>query len=238
MSTPSSPPVCVVVGIGPGNGAAFARRFTAEGYRVALLARRTELSAELESELKGSKAYACDVSDAKSVETTFNAIPKDLGEVDVVVYNAGSGNWGSIEEVTPQQFETSWRVNTMGAFLTSQAVIPSMKRRGKGAIVFIGATASRRGMPKTCAFAPAKAAQKSLAESMARTLWPQGIHVSLIILDGAVDSGPKARSASSDKKTEDFINPNDVASTALWLAQQEKSAWAFEVEARPFGEKW
>jgi NAD(P)-dependent dehydrogenase (short-subunit alcohol dehydrogenase family) len=84
MSSPSSPPVCVVVGIGPGNGAAFARRFSAEGYRVALLARKKELSCELEAELKGSKAYVCDVGDAKSVETTFKAIPQDLGDIDVV----------------------------------------------------------------------------------------------------------------------------------------------------------
>ena len=236
-SSSSSSPVCVVVGIGPGNGAAFARRFASEGYRVALLARRKELSGQLETELKGSKAYACDVSDAASVDAAFSAIPNDLGDIDVVIYNAGSGVWGSIEELSPEQFESSWRVNTLGAFLVSKAVIPGMKARNKGSIVFIGATASRRGMPKTCAFAPAKAAQKSLAESMARTLWPQNIHVSLIILDGAVNTkGEKAK--VGDKPADFFIQPEDVASTAFWLTQQNKSAWSFEVEARPFGEKW
>ena len=237
MSAPSSPPVCVVVGIGPGNGAAFARRFTAEGYRVALLARRTELSAALEAELKGSKAYACDVQDAASVQATFSAIPHDLGNIDCVIYNAGSGVWGTIEDITAEQFEASWRVNTLGAFLVSKAVVPGMKERGRGSIVFIGATASRRGMPKTCAFAPAKAAQRSLAESMARTLWPLNIHVSLIILDGAVNTSDEKKKMG-DRPHDSFIQPEDVASTVVALTQQAKSAWSFEVEARPFGEKW
>jgi NAD(P)-dependent dehydrogenase (short-subunit alcohol dehydrogenase family) len=239
MNDEKSParPVCAVVGVGPGNGAALARRFAAEGFAVALLARRTQLIEEIATTLPGSRAYECDVGDASSVEQAFAAIRKDLGEVDVLLYNAGSGTWGTVEEVSAADFETSWRVNTLGAFLASKQVIPAMKAAKHGSIVFIGATASRRGNVKTAAFAPAKAAQRSLAESMARHLWPSGIHVSIVIVDGVVDL-PFTRQRMPGKPDEFFVKPDDVAETALVLTRQKPSAWSFEVEARPFGEAW
>lgn len=230
-------PVCVVVGVGPGNGAAIAKRFAAEGYGVGLMARRLELASELASTLPGARAYACDAGDGSSVERAFGQVRTDLGEVDVLVYNAGSGVWGNVEEVTPADFEMSWRVNTLGALLTSKQVIPAMKEAKHGSIVFIGATASRRGNVKTAAFAPAKAAQRSLAESMARYLWPLGVHVSVVIVDGVVDL-PATRQRMPGKPDEFFIKPADVADTVLGLTRQKRSAWSFEVEARPFGETW
>ena len=230
-------PVCAVVGVGPGNGAALARRFAAEGYSVALLARSVELSAALAGELDASRAYACDVADAASVKTTFAAIRTELGDVDVLVFNAGGGTWGSVEDITPEAFEAAWRVNALGALLACQEVIPGMKRAGARAILFIGATASLRGMPMTAAFAPAKAAQRVLAESMAKSLWPAGIHVALIVLDGVVDL-PRTRARMPDKPDDFFIQPADVAESAFWLSRQPRSAWSFAVEARPFGEKW
>ena len=160
---PTQKPVCAVVGVGPGNGAAFARRFAAEGYAVALLARSTELTSGLANELSVARAYACDVGDLTAVERTFALIESDLGSVDVLVYNAGKGVWGSAEEVTFEDFEAAWRTNTFGAFAAVRCVIPAMKRRGAGNIIFIGATASRRGGAKTAAFASGKAAQRSLA---------------------------------------------------------------------------
>jgi NAD(P)-dependent dehydrogenase (short-subunit alcohol dehydrogenase family) len=230
-------PVCAVVGVGPGNGAALARRFAAEGFAVALLARRTQLIEEIAATLPGSRAYACDVGDASSVEQAFAAIRTDLGDVEVLLYNAGSGTWGTVEEVSAADFETSWRVNTLGAFLASKQVIPAMKAAKRGSIVFIGATASRRGNVKTAAFAPAKAAQRSLAESMARHLWPSGIHVSIVIVDGVVDL-PFTRQRMPGKPDAFFVKPDDVAETAFVLTHQKPSAWSFEVEARPFGEAW
>jgi NAD(P)-dependent dehydrogenase (short-subunit alcohol dehydrogenase family) len=229
--------VCAVVGVGPGNGAAFAKRFAAEGYAVALLARKTDFTQSLSATLPGARAYACDVADAASVDRAFASIRGDLGEVDALVYNAGSGVWGTVEEVTPADFEASWRVNTLGALLTAKQVIPAMKKAKHGSIVFVGATASRRGNVKTAAFAPAKAAQRSLAESMARHLWPAGIHVAVIIVDGAVDL-PTTRKRMPDKPDSFFIKPDDVADTAVWLTMQKPSAWSFEVEARPCGETW
>jgi len=204
---------------------------------VALLARKTELIQEIAATLPGARAFACDVGDAASVERAFASIRSDLGDVEVLVYNAGSGVWGNVEEVSAADFETSWRVNTLGAFLASKQVIGPMKAAGHGSIVFIGATASRRGNVKTAAFAPAKAAQRSLAESMARYLWPSGIHVSIIVVDGVVDL-PFTRQRMPGKPDSFFIKPDDVAETALVLTRQKPSAWSFEVEARPFGESW
>jgi NAD(P)-dependent dehydrogenase (short-subunit alcohol dehydrogenase family) len=237
MATPATKkPLCAVVGVGPGNGAAFARRFAKEGYAVALLARGTGFSAELAAALPDARAFECDVSDAASVERAFVSIREQMGETAVVVYNAGSGVWGTIEDIDAGAFENSWRINALGAFLVAQQVVPAMKRAGNGAFVFVGATASRRGGAKTAAFASAKAAQKSLAESMARHLWPSGIHVALIIVDGVVDL-PATRQRMH-KPDEFFTKPDDIADTAFLLTQQKRSAWSFEVEARPFGETW
>ncbi len=229
-------PIAAIVGIGPGNGAALARRFAAD-YQVALLSRSTDLSAKLAAEIGEARAYACDVADAGAVDRAFDAVAADLGAVDTLVYNAGSGVFATIEEITPEQFEASWRVNAAGLLVAAKKVIPAMKARGNGAIIVIGATASRRGAPRTAAFAPAKAAQRSLAESMAKHLGPAGIHVALIIVDGVVDL-PRTRQAMPDRPDDFFVKPDDIAATAHWLAHQPRSAWSFEVEARPFGEKW
>ena len=230
-------PVCAVVGIGPGNGAALTRRFAAAGYAVAMMSRQTDLSGRLAGELGDARAYACDVADPASLTAAFERARAELGEIDVLVYNAGSGSWGTVEEITPAAFEAAWRVNALGLLLATQQVIPAMKRKGAGGIVVIGATASRRGMPRTTAFAPAKAAQRSLTEAMARHLWPAGIHVALIIIDGVIDL-ERTRKAMPDKPDDFFLKPDDIAETAFWLTQQKRSAWSFEVEARPFGEKW
>ena len=229
--------VCAVVGVGPGNGAALARRFVAEGYVVAMMARGTELTSALARELPGARAYSCDVSQAASIEQAFAGVRRDLGEVDTLVYNAGSGAWATIEDATAADFESAWRVNALGAFLASKQVIPGMKERGEGNIVFIGATASRRGNVKTAVFAPAKAAQRSLAESMARDLWPAGIHVAVVIVDGVVDL-PRTRAMLKDKPDSFFLKPDDLADSVVRVIGQPRSTWSFEVEARPFGEAW
>ncbi len=229
--------VAVVAGAGPGIGAALSRRFAKAGYAVAMLARNNDALAALEREIDGARGYACDVGAADSVAQTFAAIRADLGGVDVLLYNAGSGVFGDVESISPEQFESAWRVNAYGALLCSREVIAAMKAAGSGAIVFTGATASRRGVPRTAAFAPAKAAQRSLAESMARSLWPAGIHVCLIIVDGAVDLA-RTRKALPGKPDSFFVKPAAVAETAFQLTCQDRSAWSFEVEARPFGENW
>ncbi len=229
-------PVCAVVGVGPGNGASLARRFAAD-HSIALIARTSTLIDALAAEIGDARAYACDVGDGVALSDTFRQIAADLGDVDTLVYNAGSGTWGSVEEITPDQFEASWRINAAGLLTAAQCVIPAMKAMGSGSIIVIGATASRRGGARTAAFAPAKAAQRSLCEAMAKHLSPSGIHVALIIIDGVVDL-PRTRERMPDKPDDFFVKPDDVAATAHWLAHQPRSAWSFEVEARPFGERW
>lgn len=228
--------VCVVVGVGPGNGAALGRRFAKEGYAVALLARTTETSGPLAASLEGARAYCCDVTDAESVTRAFDAIAREMGPVHTLVYNAGTGSWGTVEEIEAAALEGAFRVNATGLLLAAKKVIGPMKSHG-GNIVVIGATSSRRGVARTAGFAPAKAAQRSLTESMARHLWPHGIHVSLVIVDGVVDL-PRTRAMMKDKPDDFFIAPDDLADTAFHLTAQPRSAWSFEVEARPFKETW
>ena len=230
-------PVCAVAGVGPGNGEAFARRFAAEGYAVALLARRKDRIEALATELANARAFACDVTDAGSVEGAFAAIEAELGPVEVLIYNAGKGVWGDVEEVTPSDFEEAWRINALGLFLTARRVTSGMTAAARGAIIVVGATASLRGMAGTAAFASAKAAQRSLTQSLARHLWPKGVHVSLIIVDGVV-GGPETRKMFSDRPDDFFVKPAAIADVALGLTRQDRSAWSFEVEARPYGEKW
>ncbi len=230
-------PVCVIVGVGPGNGAAFADRFAKEGYTLVLLARSHEFINELASKIENTYAYECDVTNSDSIQLVFDQIKQELGEIDTVIYNAGSGSWGDIEKIKAEEFELNWRVNALGLLLVSQQVIPMMKKNGRGNIIIIGATASKRGGIQTAAFAPAKAAQRSLAESMAKHLWPLGIHIALIIIDGIIDL-PKTRERMSDKPDSFFVKPEDVASTVYLLAQQSSSTWSFEIEIRPLGEIW
>ena len=230
-------PVCAVVGIGPGNGAALARRFDRDGYAVALLSRSTELSSQLAASLSQARAVSCDAADAPSVERAFEEVRKSLGQPEVVVYNAGSGLFGGFADVTAQDFENAWRVNALGAFLVAKQTLPAMEAAGRGSFVFIGATASLRGTPRSTAFAPAKAAQRIFAQSLARQLGPKGVHVSLIVVDGVVDL-PRTRKRMPDKPDSFFIRPDDVAGAAAMLVAQPRSTWTFELEVRPFGETW
>lgn len=223
-------PVCVVIGIGPKNGRAFATRFAGEGYDVALLSRSTDYSSELAQEL-GGKAYACDVTDPEAIRSVFAQIRADLGDVDVLLYNAGSGQFGTFDEVPDEAFEKGWQINVRGFLQSTREVVEAMREKGRGAIIVTGATASLRGKPFTAAFAQAKAAQRSLAQSLARQLGPQGIHVALVIVDGGI---------GTDEQTGDegMLRPSDIADTVYHLATQAKSAWSFEVDVRPFKESW
>lgn len=232
-----SKPVCAVVGVGPGNGSAIARRFAAQGYAVALLARHGDRLADLERELDGARAYSCDATDAGQVKETFARIEREMGPVNVLVHNAGSGHFKNFDDTTPADFEADWKINALGLLLTGQAVVPQMRRQGCGAIVVIGATASLTGNAGFAPFAAAKSAQRSLAQSMARHLDPEGIHVAYVIIDAVVDM-PRTRKMMPDKPDDFFAKPEHIAETVWFLSQQPKSAWTFELDLRPFGEKW
>ena len=230
-------PVAVIAGVGPGIGGALARRFADGGYAVALLARDRAKVEQYASDIPGTSGYACDVSEPGSVREVFAAVSSDLGEIDALLFNADARTFKGVEEITPDEFESNWRVSAYGSLLCSQAVIPAMKARGSGAIIFTSATAALRGGPRSAAFAPAKAAQRSLAQSMARSLWPAGVHVGLVIIDGVVDM-PRTREAMPDKDDAFFVDPAGIAETTWQLVHQNRRAWTFEVEARPLGETW
>jgi NAD(P)-dependent dehydrogenase (short-subunit alcohol dehydrogenase family) len=225
--------ICAIVGAGPGNGLAFARRFAADGYRVALVGRRREALEALAGEVAGSVAVPADAGDPGSLGAAFRTIREEVGAVDVLLYNAGSGQWGTFEEITAEGLEAGWRTNVLGLMVAGQVVVPDMLARGAGAIVVTGATASLRGNVRTAAFAPAKAGQRALAQSMARHLGPKGVHVGYVIVDGMIDLARMA-----DKPDDFFLRPAEIAEAVHFLAHQERSAWTFELDLRPFGEKW
>jgi NAD(P)-dependent dehydrogenase (short-subunit alcohol dehydrogenase family) len=240
MANSSSKPVAVVIGAGPGLGASLARRFAAS-YAVAILARNADYLKGLAGELRQGGAtlldLSCDVSDPAQIAGAFRAIRKDLGEPEVLLYNAGTGTFGSITEITPDQYEADWRVNALGAFVAAKEVAAGMIARGHGAILFTGATAGVKAGPKSVSFGPAKFAMRGLAQSLARDLGPKGVHVVWINVDGSIDI-PGARGLKPSLKDGDFLKPEAIAETYWHLAHQDPSAWTMELEVRPFKEEF
>jgi NAD(P)-dependent dehydrogenase (short-subunit alcohol dehydrogenase family) len=234
VGKPVGKPVCAIIGIGPKNGASFARELHSAGYRVALVSRGTELSEKLVAELGDGKAYACDAGQPDAIAKTFASIRDDLGDPEVLVYNAGSGSWKAFDETTPADLERAFAINAVGFMTSAQAVLPAMRKAKRGSIIVVGATASLRGKPMTTAFAAAKSAQRSLAQSLARQFWPEGIHVALLIIDGSIGDA----SAPADGDTVKRLDPRDIAKATVALVRQPASAWSFEIDLRPKDEPW
>jgi len=230
-------PVCVIVGAGPGNGAAFARAFSRAGYKVALLARGRESLDALAAEIAGTRAYVYDAGSPEAAEQAFARIRTELGPPRTLIYNASTRDFADIDGTDPAGLEHAWRVNALGLLLAAKQVIPDMRAAGEGSIVVIGATASLKGAAGFVAFASAKAAQRSLAQSLARKLGPEGIHVSYVIIDAIVDT-PASRATAPDAPDGFFARPDDIAESVFFLARQPRSAWTFELDLRPFGEHW
>ena len=231
-----SKPVCAVIGVGPGNGTAIARKFSSEGYKIALLSRNEDYLNRLTHEWEDTRAYAYDALDMTAPEKVFGKIKQELGPVDVLVYNAGAGMFGSVDEIKLSDFEGAWRINALGLLAAVKTVLPDMRAVGKGNIVVIGATASVKHGANFTAFTSAKAAQRALAQSVAKHVGPEGVHVSLVIIDGVIDL-PRTREMLPDRADDFFLKPDDIAQSVFFLTQQPKSAWTFELDVRPFGEK-
>ncbi|GAA5444516.1 putative oxidoreductase SA2266 [Microbulbifer sp. NBRC 101763] len=227
---------CVVVGVGPGNGAAFAKKFNHEGYQVALLARNKSYLDKLQAELRQAKSYICDVTKPDQIADVFSRIQAEMAPIETLIYNAGSGHSCTIENLDIYEYESDWKINCRGCALFGQLVTTEMIQHGKGNIIIVGATASLRGGANFASFASAKAAQRSLAQSMARHLWPKGVHVAYLIIDGPVSKSRTLDGSTRDNQT--FLQPPDIADTAFFLTTQAKSAWTFEVDLRPHVEKW
>jgi NAD(P)-dependent dehydrogenase (short-subunit alcohol dehydrogenase family) len=229
--------VCVVAGVGPGTGTALSRRFAAGGYRVAMLARDAGRLAALERELPGSRGFAIDVTDAASVGEVVGRIASDLGAPRVLVHNAVAGHFGEFLDVEPEALERTFRTNVLSLMLLGQAVAPRMLAAGGGAIVVTGNTSAWRGAASFAAFAPSKAAQRVLAEAMARSLGPKGVHVAYVVIDAVIDV-PWTRQAFAGRPDDFFARPDAIADTVWHVAHQDRSAWTFEVDLRPYAEKW
>jgi NAD(P)-dependent dehydrogenase (short-subunit alcohol dehydrogenase family) len=240
MAEAKQVPVAAVLGVGPGLGAALARRF-AQGYAVAINARSAEYLRSLAGEIRaaGGQVFEvpADIADRTQVEAAFASIRERLGPPEVLLYNAGSGTWGTIAEITPEQYESAWRVNAYGAYLSAKEVAPDMIARGRGVMLFTGATAGVKAGPKSVAFGPAKFALRGLAQSLARDLGPKGIHVAWVNVDGGIDL-PGRRERFPQLKEEDLLKPEAIAETYWHLAHQDRSAWTMELEVRPFKEKF
>ncbi len=232
--------VVAVVGVGAGLGAALARRFAGE-YAVARMARDEEKLQTFASEITAAGGRAIvvpvDVSKAEEIRAAFDSTRRALGDVDVLLYNAAMRPFGTLMHTKPSTFETTWRVNTFGAFLSSQEVVPAMLTKGRGAIVFTGATAGTRPFATSAAFGPAKFALRGLAQVMARDLGPQGVHVAYVNIDGAIDM-PFIHQLRPDLKPDDMLSPAAIADSFWHIVHQHPSAWTHELDLRPFKERF
>jgi NAD(P)-dependent dehydrogenase (short-subunit alcohol dehydrogenase family) len=230
-----SNPVAVVAGVGPGLGASLCRTLAGAGYRVAALARTERfapgLAAEVHRPVGEMRFYACDLTQGEAVEQAFRAIRSELGSPAVLVYNAGAFLMQPTAQTTPEAFQDLWALNCFGAFLCARQVLPGMLKRGGGCILFTGATAAVKAGGRFAAFASAKFALRGLAQSMARELGPQGIHVAHVVIDGIIWT-PRSRDmhAASEKQC---LQPDAIAATYLHLIGQHRSAWTQELDIRP-----
>lgn len=233
----NSRPLALVTGVGPGTGAAIARRLAAGGYAVAMLARNAERLAALEAEIPNAYAYVCDVTASAQLDSTLAAVRAALGEPEVLVHNAVGGAFGNFLDIDAQVLQHNFQVNTMALLHLAQRLAPAMIAAARGAIVITGNTSALRGKAQFAGFAPSKAAQRVLAEAIARELGPKGVHVAYVVIDAVIDLA-WTRQRWPERPDEFFIKPAAIADEIWHLLQQDSSAWSFNVELRPFGESW
>ncbi|CAD7695150.1 unnamed protein product [Ostreobium quekettii] len=236
----------VIVGVGPGLGAALARRFSKGGYPVALCARRMESLKPVKEAIEGEQGkagcYAVDSTVASQVEAVIPQITSELGPPEVLCYNVGPSVghvWPppTVEETSLEKFRAGLEAGAVGAFLWSKQVIPSMKANKKGTILLTGATAALRGSANFCLLSPGKFAMRSLGQTMARELHPLGIHVAHVIVDGFIGS-PIVVEKNPNKPREEFLDPQAMAEEYWKLHSQHPSTWSSEIDLRPFTEKF
>lgn len=224
----------LIVGAGSGLSASLARLFAREGLRVALAARNSDKLAALCAET-GAKAFACDAVQPDQVARLFSAVEAAVGVPDVVVYNASARARGPVAELVPAEVERAIMVSAFGGFLVAREAVARMLPRGHGAILFTGASASVKGYPLSAPFAMGKFALRGLAQSMARELAPQGIHVGHFVIDGAIRNPGRVEPPD---RPDSMLDPDAIAASYLHLLQQQRSAWTWEVELRPWVERF
>jgi NAD(P)-dependent dehydrogenase (short-subunit alcohol dehydrogenase family) len=228
--------VALVVGVGPGLGAALARRFAQGGLAVAMAARNPDKLDALAREV-GGRAYACDAADAASVDRLFEQVERDLGAPTVAIYNAGASAPGAVVDIQAAEFERCWRILCLGGFLVGQRAARSMAAAGRGTILFTGATASLRGGANFANLAVGKFGLRAVVQSMARELGPKGIHVAHVVIDGQIRSERYAH-LEKERPPDGLLDPAAIAESYWHLHQQPRSAWTLELDLRPWVEKF
>jgi NAD(P)-dependent dehydrogenase (short-subunit alcohol dehydrogenase family) len=224
----------LIVGAGEGLSASLARLFSRKGIRVALAARQTGKLASLCKET-GASAYACDAASPDDVTGLFAAVDHDCGAPDIVVYNASGRTRGALVDLNPADVSKAIAVSAFGGFLVAQQAARRMLPNKHGAILFTGASASVKGYPQSAAFAMGKFALRGLAQSMARELSPQGIHVAHFVIDGGIRSSRRTDPSDNPDST---LDPDAIAASYFNVLCQPRSAWTWEMEVRPWVEKF
>lgn len=230
-------PLVIITGVGPGTGSAMVRRFHDGGYQVAMLARTVERLTDLESELPNAFAVPCDVADPAALAAALDAIEQRAGVPKVVIHNAVGGAFGNFLDIDPQVLQQNFQINVMALLHLARWAAPRMEVAGGGALLVTGNTSAVRGKAGFAGFAPSKAAQRILAESIAREMGPRGVHVSFMMIDAVIDL-PWTRARWADKPDDFFIKPSDIAEEVWHVTHQPRSAWSFLTEVRPFRESW
>jgi NAD(P)-dependent dehydrogenase (short-subunit alcohol dehydrogenase family) len=228
------PEIALIVGSGPGLSASLARRFSREKIRVALAARDISKLAAIARETD-AEAFACDAADPTSVARLFDEVEKKIGSPDVVVYNASARARGPLVALSPADVEKSLAISAFGGFLVAQQAVLRMAPRGRGAILFTGASASVKGYPQSAPFAMGKFALRGLAQSMAREFAPQGVHIAHFVIDGAIRNPGRTEPAD---QPDSMLDPDAIAETYFQVLRQPRSAWSWEIELRPWVEKF
>jgi NAD(P)-dependent dehydrogenase (short-subunit alcohol dehydrogenase family) len=226
--------LALIVGAGSGLSASIARAFAHAGMRIALAARGVDDLGALAAEV-GASTFACDAAKPDAVKRLFADLDRDGGAPAIVVYNASYRTRGPLVDLDPAEVEKSILVSAFGGFLVAQEAVRRMLPRGAGTILFTGASASVKGYAQSAPFAMGKFALRGLAQSMARELGPQGIHVAHVVVDGGIRS---ARRPEAGDRPDALLDPDAIAATYLHLVQQHRSAWTWEIEVRPWVEKF
>lgn len=231
----SEQPIAVIVGAGAGLSASLARKFSSEGMKIVLAARNTEKLADLVKEVDGT-AYECQTADPASVQSLFKSVAADIGTPEVVVFNASQRVRGEIAEIDPEEVREAILTTCYGGFLVGQEAAKLMVPAGKGTIMFTGASAGVKGFPKSATFAMGKFGLRGLAQSMARELHPQNIHIVHVVVDGGIRSEERGR---VDGRGDDgWLSPDAIADTYYHLHSQHRSSWTWEIEVRPWVESF
>jgi len=224
----------LIVGAGEGLSASLARLFAREGMRIALAARQPDKLAELRRET-GASAFVCDASKPEEVERLFLDVERTMGAPEVAVYNASARVRGPLVDLAAADVERALMVSAFGGFLVARQAVKRMLPKAHGAVLFTGASASVKGYPQSAPFAMGKFALRGLAQSMARELQPQGIHVAHFVIDGAIRNPGRAEAKD---RPDSMLDPDAIAINYLHVLKQPRSAWTWEMELRPWTEKF